>query len=63
MSGLMEAVSGGVGGLVQKVVRKKTKDWVDSAGNRFDSSAKEAVDRAVAATADKMRKMSKKIRK
>jgi uncharacterized protein YoxC len=63
MSGLMSVVTGGVSGLVQKVVRKKTKEWVDDAEEKFDTSAKDAVDRAVAATADKMRRMSKKIRK
>lgn len=63
MSGIMDAVSGGVGGLVQKVVRKKTKEWADATGDQFDSAAKDAVDRAVAATADKMRKMTKKIKR
>ncbi len=63
MSGLMSVVSGGVGGLVQKVVRRKAKEWVDDTSEKFDTAAKDAVDKAVAATADKMNRMTKKIRK
>ncbi len=63
MSGIMSLISGGVGGLVQKVVRKKTKEWVDDASDKFDETAKDAVDRAVSATADKMQRMTKKLKK
>lgn len=63
MSGLMTLASEGVGGLVKKVVAKKAHDWMDRKTDEFNDAAKDAVDRAVAATAKKMKKMSVKVKK
>lgn len=63
ISGLMTLASDGVGGLVKKVVARKAKEWVSGASERFDNSAKDAVDRAVEATAKKMKKVVSKIKR
>lgn len=63
MSGLMTLASSGVTGLVKKMVTKKAHQWMDDASSRFNDTAKEAVDRAVAATAKKMKKTAGKMRK
>lgn len=63
MSGIMTLAGDGVSGLVKKVVARKAKQWVDNASDNFNVSAKEAVDRAVAATAKKMKKVAAKVRR
>lgn len=62
MSGLLTLATGGVTGLVKKVVTKKAKEWVDEASDSFNESAKEAVEKAVETTAKKMKKTASKIR-
>jgi hypothetical protein len=63
ISGLMTLATDGVGGLVRKVVTKKAKDWMDSGSSKMNDAAKDAVEKAVDATAKKMKKMTSKIRK
>ena len=48
---------------VKNIVSRKAKEWVSKGSKKMDSSAKEAVDFAVKATAKKMSKMAKKMRK
>ena len=60
---LTASLTEGVTGLVGKFMANKAKEWVGKGMNRADTTAKLAVDRAVAATAAKMRKTSKKLRK
>lgn len=62
ISGLMTLASGGVAEFVKKAVTKKTKEWADSGSEKFDEAAKEAVDKAVSATAAKMKKVASRIR-
>lgn len=63
ISGLLTLASGGVSGFLQKAVSKKAKQWIDNSVNNFDEAAKDAVDKAVNATATKMRKVAHRIRK
>lgn len=63
ISGLMTLASDGVGGLVKKVVSKKAKEWIDSSTGDMNSAAKYAVDKAVAATAKKMKKVAARVRR
>lgn len=63
ISSLLTLATDGVGGLVKKAVVKKAHEWMDDKSEQFNESAKEAVERAVDATAKKMKKMTAKIRK
>ena len=63
MSSLMTLATEGVGGLVKKVVTKKAQDWMTSGATKFDDAAKAAVEKAVEATAKKMKKTAAKLRK
>ncbi len=63
ISGLMTLMSGGVSGLVKRVVTKKANDWLDDKAEDFNDAAKNAVDKAVEATAKKMKRTTSKIRK
>lgn len=63
ISGMMTMASEGVTGLATKFVKKKAHDWMDSKSEDMNDAAKEAVDRAVAATAKKMHKTAKAMRK
>jgi len=63
ISGLLTMASGGVAGLVQKAVARKAKDWMDKSSSKTNEMAKDAVDRAVEATAKKIKKMTRKIKK
>lgn len=63
MSGLMTLATGGVSELVKKMVTKKARQWVDDGADQFSDAAKDAVDKAVAATAKKMKKATSKIKK
>ncbi len=62
ISGLMTMMTNGVGGVVSGIVKKKAKEWMANRSDNFDDAAKEAVDRAVAATAHKMKKTASRIR-
>lgn len=63
ISDFMAAATGGVGGYVKNVVRRKAKEWVSGKSHDFDSAAKDAVDKAVEATASGIKKMAKKMKK
>lgn len=63
ISGLLTLASGGMTGLMKKMVAKKAKEWVDNGSEKFNEAAKEAVDKAVEEAAKKMRRTASKIRK
>lgn len=58
---LVSMASGGVAGVVKSMVSKKANEWISKGSDKFNSAAKEAVDKAVEATAKKMKKTAKKI--
>jgi len=59
----MNSVFKGVGTAVKDAAIKKAKSWAEKKSENYGSTAKEAVDKAVSATADKIQKMTKKIEK
>ena len=69
--GIVNLVSNGVGNFMNRKSRKREenedddeeKETFKEKTHRYEEAAKDAVDRAVEATADKMRKIAKKIRK
>lgn len=63
MSGLITLLSEGASGLVQKVIAKKTNDWINTGSDKINKSAKEAVAKAVAETAKKMKTASRAMKK
>jgi len=63
MSGLMTLITEGATGLVQKVIAKKTNEWMDAGSESLNKSAKDAVAKAVAETAKKMKKATKTIKR
>ena len=63
MSGLMSLVTDGATGLVKKMITKKTTEWTKAGEEKFNAAAKEAVNKAVTATAKKIKKTTKKIKK
>ncbi|MBI5728975.1 MAG: hypothetical protein HY983_01875 [Candidatus Magasanikbacteria bacterium] len=63
ISGLMTLASSGVGGLIKKVVARKAESWMDGGTGRLNSAAKDAVHRAVTATAKKMKKVAAKVKR
>ncbi len=69
ISSLLTLATSGAAGLVKKVMNKKIDEWseggaekMNEASEKVNEYAKEAVDKAVAATAKEMNKMSKNIR-
>lgn len=62
MSSLMTLARSGVTGFVRKVAEKKARKWLDEGTERFNEAAKEAVGKAVAVTAKKMKKAARKMR-
>jgi len=62
ISALMSGMAGGVGSAVKNMVSKKAKEWVSGGTDKFNQAAKDAVDKAVEATAKKMKKVAKKMR-
>lgn len=63
MSGLLTLITEGASGLVQKVIAKKTSEWVETGSTKINKTAKEAVAMAVAATTKKMKKATKAIKR
>ena len=59
----MSSVFKGVGATMTNAVIKKATAWAEKKTSDFSGPAKEAVDRAVEMTAERMRKMAKKIKK
>lgn len=62
ISDFMTVASSGVGGFVKKVVTKKANQWLDKSSAGLNDAAKDAVDKAVKATAKKMKKAAAKLR-
>jgi len=62
ISALMNGMAGGVGSAVKNMVSKKAKEWVSGGTEKFNKAAKDAVDKAVEATAKKMKKAARKMR-
>lgn len=62
MSLAMSSVFKGVGDTVKDTVIKKAKNWMNKKSDDYDNSAKEAVNRAVAKTAEGINKITKKIK-
>ncbi|MFA5061716.1 MAG: hypothetical protein WC526_01045 [Patescibacteria group bacterium] len=60
---LIGLAGGNVANAVKNIVSKKAKEWVDSGSKKMNTSAKDAVDFAVKATAKGMSKVAKKIRR
>lgn len=70
ISNMMTLATQGATGLVKKFVSSKAKQFVDDvarrtdlAGTGLDKAARAAVDKAVSATAQKMKKTAKRLRK
>lgn len=63
ISGLMTLAGGGVTELMKKAVEKKAKQWIDEGEEKFDGAAKEAVEKAVEATAKHIKKAAHRMRK
>jgi len=63
ISSLMTLATQGAAGLVKRVVTKKAGEWMSDAGDKFDSSAKDAVDKAAAAMSKGMKKAAKGMKK
>jgi hypothetical protein len=63
MSGLLTLITDGASGLLQKVIAKKTNEWVNTGSDKINKTAKDAVAKAVAETAKKMKKVTKSIKK
>ena len=59
--GLLSMASGGMAGVVKNMVSKKANEWINKGSGKFNSAAKEAVDKAVQATAKKMKKTARKL--
>lgn len=60
---LLGMAGGGMAGVVKDMVSKKAKDWINKGSNKMNNAAKDAVDKAVAATAKKMKSTAKKFKK
>lgn len=60
---LIGLAGGNVANAVKNIVSKKAKEWVNKGSKKMNTSAKDAVDLAVQATAKGMKKMAKKIRR
>lgn len=60
---LLNMAGGGVAGVVKNVVAKKAKEWLNRGTSKMNTAAKAAVDKAVQATAKKMKKVAKNIKK
>ncbi len=61
--GLLSMASGGVAGMVKSVVSKKATEWINKGSARANTAARDAVEKAVEATAKKMKKTVKNIKK
>ncbi|MDO8499197.1 MAG: hypothetical protein Q7S66_00880 [bacterium] len=62
ISDLLTLAGSGVGSFVQKVAGRKMDQWAAKGMSSFDDSAKDAVKKAMEATAKKMKTVAKKIR-
>lgn len=60
---LLSLAGGGVAGMVKGVVTKKAQEWINRGSTKMNLAAKEAVGKAVDATAKQMKKVAKKVKK
>ena len=60
---LLNTAGGSMAGVMKDMVSKKAKDWINKGSNKMNSAAKDAVDKAVQATAKQMKKTAKKLKK
>lgn len=60
---LLGMAGGGMTGLVKNMVNKKAKEWISKGSNKMNTAAKDAVDKAVEATAKKMKSTARKLKK
>lgn len=60
LSSLLTLVNSGAAGLAKKIITKKAGEWLDRGTKTVNKTAKEAVQKAVAETAKKMKKAAKK---
>ncbi len=60
---LVSMASGGVAGMVKSAVTKKANDWINKGSARANSAARDAVEKAVEATAKKMKKTARNIKR
>lgn len=63
LSNIMTLFSSGAGGLAKKIMTKKANDWLDGSSQKFNSSAKAAVAKAVEETAKKIKKATKAMKR
>jgi len=63
ISHILTLAENGVSGLVRKVVKKKTDEWINHGMDKFDETAKQAVNKAVEATTNQLKKTVKAIKK
>ena len=59
---IISAAGIGVGNTVKNMVSKTAKEYINKGTDKLDSAAKDAVDKAVEATAKGMKKMAKKMK-
>jgi hypothetical protein len=59
----MSSAFKGVGATARDAMMKKAKSWMEKKSDNYGGTAKMAVDKAMEMTANKMRKMAKKIKK
>lgn len=62
ISGTMSLLTDGVAGFAKKMAQKKVGEWLNNKEEDFNDAAKEAVGKAVSATAKKIHKTAKKMR-
>lgn len=60
---LLNMAGGGMAGAMKDMVTKKAKDWMSKGSGKMNSAAKDAVAKAVEATAKKMKKVAKNLKK
>ncbi len=58
---LLEMAGGGMAGVVKNMVSKKASEWINKGSNRASSAAKDAVEKAMQATAKKMKKTARRL--
>ncbi|MCX6781560.1 MAG: hypothetical protein NTW66_00325 [Candidatus Magasanikbacteria bacterium] len=63
MSFLMSTAMKGAGTAVKDIIKSKAKTWMEKKSDDFNRTAKEAVDKAVDATAAGMKKAANRIKK
>ncbi len=60
---LLNMAGGGMAGAMKDMVNKKAKDWINKGSSKMNMAAKDAVDKAVQATAKSMKKTARKLKK